>query len=276
MLLVFKAIIIAIVEGITEFIPVSSTGHMIIVDDIIGFKATATPEFAAMFQVVIQLGAILAIVVLYWDKIWTSVVSFFKLEKEGLRFWTTILVGCIPAAILGLLFDDWIEANLFNSLTVAGGLIVGAVLLIFVEKKYRKNAKTKDIDDVTYSQALTIGAFQCLSLWPGMSRSSSTIMGGWISGLNNTAAAEFSFFLAIPVMVGASGLKLYKYDYSSITGDQIIALIVGSLVAFLVALVVVDKFIAFLKKRPMRVFAVYRILVGILLLVLIGLKVIAI
>ncbi|WP_027633816.1 undecaprenyl-diphosphate phosphatase [Clostridium hydrogeniformans] len=276
MLLVFKAIIIAIVEGITEFIPVSSTGHMIIVDDIIGFKSTATPHFAAMFQVVIQLGAILAIVVLYWNKIWTSVISFFKLEKEGLKFWSTILVGCIPAAVLGLLLDNWIEANLFNSLTVAAGLIIGAILLIFVENKYRKNSKTKSIDDVTYGQALTIGAFQCLALWPGMSRSSSTIMGGWISGLNNTAAAEFSFFLALPVMVGASGLKLYKYDYSSITGDQIIALIVGSLVAFLVALVVVDRFIAFLKKKPMRIFAVYRILVGVILLILIALKVISI
>lgn len=276
MLLIFKAIIIAIVEGITEFIPVSSTGHMIIIDDLIGFKTTATPAFASMFEVVIQLGAILAIVVLYWDKIWGATKSFFKLEKEGLRFWSVIIVGAIPAAIFGLLLDDWIEANLFNTITVSAGLIVGAILLIFVENKYRKKATVTRMEDVTYGQALKIGIFQCLALWPGMSRSSSTIMGGWISGLNNTIAAEFSFFLALPVMVGASGLKLFKYDLRGLTGDQTIALIVGFLVAFLVALIVVDRFIAFLKKRPMRVFAVYRIIVGVLLLVLAAVGVISV
>lgn len=268
MLLIFKAIIIAIVEGITEFIPVSSTGHMIIFDDLIGFKTTATPGFASMFEVVIQLGAILAIVVLYWDKIWGATKSFFKLEKEGLRFWSVIIVGAIPAVILGLLLDDWIEANLFNSLTVSVGLIVGAVLLIFVENKYRNKARVDRMEEVTYMQAFKIGLFQCLALWPGMSRSSSTIMGGWIAGLNNIIAAEFSFFLALPIMVGASGLKLFKYDLSILTGDHIISLIVGFLVAFLVALIVVDRFVAFLKKKPMKIFAIYRIVVGIILIAL--------
>lgn len=267
---ILKAIIIAVVEGVTEFLPISSTGHMILVGKLIGFYDT---PFVKMFEVVIQLGAILAIVVLYWNKIWSMIKLFFKLDKKGLRFWFAIIIATIPAFILGVLFNDLIDEKLFSFQTVTIGFIVGGILLIVVENNFRKKAKksntTKEVENMSYGQALTIGFFQCLALWPGMSRSSSTIMGGWISGLSTEIAAEFSFFLGIPVMVGASGLKLLKFDYSIMTPTYWAALIAGFVAAFIVALVVVDGFVNFLKKKPMRVFAVYRIFAGVLLTVLI-------
>lgn len=273
---IFKAIIISIVEGITEFLPISSSGHMILVGDLIKFN---NGEFTNMFEVVIQLGAILAIMVLYWHKFKDSLISFFKLEPYGLKFWMTILVAFLPAAVIGFLLDDYIEKHLFNSKTVTIGFIVGGILLIIVENHFRKRSRrrrvTTSIDNVNLKQAAKIGIFQCLALWPGMSRSASTIMGGWLAGLNNAAAAEFSFFLAIPTMVGASGLKLIKYKgYATITSTEVVALIIGFIVAFLVALIVVDAFMNFLKKHPMRVFAIYRIFMGIVLGILIFAKVI--
>ncbi|WP_040212124.1 undecaprenyl-diphosphate phosphatase [Clostridium polynesiense] len=268
---IFKAVIIAIVEGITEFLPISSSGHMILVGDLINFN---DGKFSTMFQIVIQLGAILAVVVLYFSKIKKTVISFFKLEPYGLRFWITILIGFLPAAVIGFLLDDYIDQYLFNSKTVAIGFIAGGILLIIIENNFRKKSRRKkvttSIDKVKFSQAIKIGFFQCIAMWPGMSRSASTIMGGWIAGLNNVAAAEFSFFLAIPTMVGASALKLIKYKgFSTITSTEVTALILGFIVAFLVALIVVDSFMNFLKKRPMRVFAIYRIFIGIILAVLI-------
>lgn len=275
LLFLFKAIIIGIIEGITEFLPVSSTGHMIIAGSFIGFDKPYGKAYADMFTVVIQLGAIMAIVVLYWDKIKRSLTDF---KNYGLKLWIVVLIAFIPSAIVGLLLDDIIDKYLMVPVTVILALIVGAILMIFMENKYRKNSKTKRIEDVTAKQAIKIGLFQCLALWPGMSRSASTIMGGWVSGLDNVAASEFSFFLALPTMVAATGLKLLKaikgnaIDFN--TGN-IIALIVGSVVAFLVALVVVDRFITFLKKRPMKVFAYYRIIVGVILLLLSITKVIS-
>lgn len=280
---VIKAIIIAIVEGLTEFIPVSSTGHMIMVGSIIDFKG----EFADMFEVVIQLGAILAIVALYWKKTWTTVAEFFlyiftagKKGEEGFRFWVNVLIGTIPAIVLGLIFHDIIKGKLFSVQTVAIGFIVGGILLIIIEsifmKKKNKISITRDTTDITYGQSFVVGAFQCLAMWPGMSRSASTIMGGWISGMNTTVATEFSFFLAIPAMVGASFLDLIKFKgYSSMTNVHWIALVVGFLVAFLTALIVVDRFVAYLKKKPMRAFAVYRIFAGIVLVVLIYMKIVS-
>lgn len=272
-MLILQAIIIAIVEGITEFLPVSSTGHMIIVDELLGFKRMTTSGYAEMFEVVIQLGAILAIVVLYWDKIWDSLKH---LEEYGFKLWLSVIIGSIPAAVIGLPLNKKIEKYLFNSITVAIGLIVGAILLIYLEKKYRRKATVKRMEDINYGQAFKIGIFQCLALWPGMSRSGSTIMGAWVCGLNNTAAAEFSFFLALPAMVGASGLKLVKADFASYSSNEVIALIIGFIVAFLVALLVVDRFIAFLKKKPMKVFAVYRLAIGFLILMLVAVGFIAI
>lgn len=258
-----KCIIISIVEGITEFLPVSSTGHMILVNDAIKFDA----EFANLFIIVIQLGAILAVVVLFWDKIFKTVISFLKLEKEGLRFWLPIFVAVIPAAVLGILFEDKMEELLYSPIPVAIALIFGAILMIVLEKKTRdKNVQT-DTQFVTYKQAIIIGLAQCMSLWPGMSRSASTIMGGWLVGLSTYAATEFSFFLALPVMVGATGYKLMTTSLT-LTGERIFLIAVGFIVSFLVALVVIDKFIGYLKKKPMKVFSIYRLILGVIILLI--------
>lgn len=201
-LVILKAIVIAVVEGITEFIPISSTGHMILVGNLIDFKG----EFADMFEVVIQLGAILAVVVLYWKKIYTTVLEFFnflfggkKEAKRGFDFWISVLIGTIPAIILGFAFHDLIKEKLFSTKTVAIGFIVGGILLILIENNFRRNLKykknvTRDIDKISFVQAIKVGIFQCLAMWPGMSRSASTIMGGWVSGLSTPVSAEFSFF----------------------------------------------------------------------------------
>jgi undecaprenyl-diphosphatase len=260
-ILILRAIIVAIVEGITEFLPVSSTGHMIIVGNMINFKG----EFENLFEIVIQLGAILAIVVLYWNKIWLSVKEFFTGKKRGIKFWMNIIIAVIPAGIVGVLFEDKIDKLLFKPLPVAVALIVGAVMMILIENRFRDNYNTPTVDDISLVQAIKIGCFQCMALWPGMSRSASTIMGGWITGLSTVAAAEFSFFLAIPTMIGASGYKLMTTGLSLNSGE-IITLVVGFIVSFLVALVVVDKFIGFLKKKPMRGFAVYRLFVGVIII----------
>jgi len=273
--LMLKAVIIGIVEGITEFLPISSTGHMIIVGNLINFKSPAYPkEFIDMFEIVIQLGAILAIVVLYREKIFNSLRNLAP-GKWGFKLWFNIIVAFIPSAVIGLLLHKTIEEKLFNAVTVAFALVVGGVLMIFMEKKYRRGNRVRSIDDVSVVQAFKIGCFQCLALWPGMSRSASTIIGAWISGLNTVAAAEFSFFLAIPTMVGASIFSL-RHGISSINSSQIIALVVGFVVSFIVALVVVEKFMNFLKKKPMRVFAIYRIFIGIIILILAFTKVITV
>lgn len=262
-LFIIKAIIMGIVEGLTEFIPVSSTGHLILTGSIINFKG----DFADMFEVVIQLGAILAVVVLYWEKIRDSVIDFFKYifskGKEGevgFRFGINVIVGTIPAVILGGIFHDKIKKILFGPEPVVIAFFVGGILLIIIENKFRKNKHAvRDIDRITPMDSLKIGLFQCLAMWPGMSRSASTIMGGWVAGLSTSVAAEYSFFLAIPAMIGSSGLDLIKFDYSQMNATNAVALAVGFIVSFIVALVVMRKFISYLKKRPMRVFAVYRI-----------------
>ncbi|MFR1710391.1 MAG: undecaprenyl-diphosphate phosphatase [Clostridium sp.] len=269
--LLFKAIIVAVVEGITEFIPVSSTGHMIIVGDIIDFKG----EFANLFSIVIQLGAILAIVVLYKQKIFSSVLGVFKLKKESIKFWINIIVACIPAAVIGMLFEERIDKYLFNTFTVSLALVFGAILMLLSEGHFKDKEKTEDVDNITFPQAFGVGIFQCLALWPGMSRSASTIIGGWFSGLSTVVATEFSFFLALPVMIGASGLKLFKYG-DILNKGEIIVLTIGFMVAFLSALVCVEKFIDYLKRKPIKGFAYYRIVLGIILLVLGSLGVIAI
>ncbi len=278
-LFILKAIIIAIVEGLTEFIPVSSTGHMILASSLINFKDPE--EFVSMFEVVIQLGAILAVVVLYWDKISRSIIEFFKYifskGKEGnvgFRFGINIIVGSIPALIVGLLLHDKIK-SLFKAWAVMVGFLVGGILLIVIENKFRrKKHAVKDIDKITPKQSFLVGCFQCLAMWPGMSRSASTIMGGWISGFSTTIAAEYSFFLAIPAMVGSSGLDLLKFDFSIMNSTRWIALIVGFIVAFIVSLVVMRGFVAFLKKKPMRLFAVYRIAMAIIFSILIFTKIV--
>lgn len=274
---IIKAVIIAIVEGLTEFIPVSSTGHMILVGSAINFKG----QFVEMFEVVIQLGAIMAVVVLYWSKIRDSVVEFFryifsggKYGKTGFKFGINVIVGSIPAGIVGVLFYKKIK-NLFRPEAVIVGFIVGGILLLIIENILgKKRHATNNIDNITPMQSLKVGIFQVLSMWPGMSRSASTIMGGWIAGLSTPIAAEFSFFLAIPAMIGSSGKDLFEFDYSIMTPTLWVALIVGFIVAFVVSIIVMEKFVAFLKKKPMRVFAIYRVAAGILLAVLVFTKVI--
>lgn len=273
-LLILKSIIIAIIEGITEFLPVSSTGHMIIVSDLIKFSETAGVDFVNMYEVVIQLGAILAVMVLYRKKIIDSVVH---LKDYGFKMWFYIFIAFLPSAIIGVIINDFIKMKLFNSFSVSIGLIVGSLILLFVEKYFSNStmsSKTNDIKDINLTQALGIGCFQVLSLWPGMSRSSSTISGAWIFGCSTKLAAEFSFFLAIPTMLGASVYELLGMDYTNFTSDYVIALIVGFLVAFIVAILVVDKFIKLLKKYPMKYFSYYRIAIAILLIMLVFFKVI--
>ena len=269
MLLILKAIIIGIVEGITEYLPISSTGHMIIVADLIDFKG----NFADMFMIVIQLGAILAVVFLYWDKIWNSLKNLMP-GKWGFKLWMNMLIAFIPSAVIGLLFNDYIDEHLFGTVTVVAALIFGALLMIFIENKYRKRKGINNIEEVNIRQAFIIGCFQCLALWPGMSRSASTIMGAWIVGLSTVAAAEFSFFLALPTMVAASAWTLLKKGVAIQTSTEVIALGVGFLVSFVVAYMVIEKFIAFLQKRPMRVFAIYRIFIGIVITVLVAFNII--
>ena len=279
---ILKAIVIAIVEGLTEFVPVSSTGHMILVGSLIGFRsgAVGAEEFAKMFEVVIQLGAILAVVVLYWNKLWGAVVDFFTYiftlgtkGQSGFRFGINVIIASIPALIVGLTLYDDIK-SLFKPSAVVVGFIVGGILLLVIENRFRnmasKRGKTTTVDvfDLTPMQSLKVGLFQVLSMWPGMSRSASTIMGGWIAGLATPVAAEFSFFLAVPAMIGSSAMDLFKFDYSIMNYTYIVALIIGFIVAFIVSIIVMDMFVSYLKKKPMRIFAIYRIIAGIVLLAL--------
>lgn len=280
LLFLIKAVIMGIVEGVTEFLPISSTGHMIVVAHFINFHDLfpdkARPDwFVNLFEVVIQLGAILAIAVLYWDKIRKS-LSNLKPGEWGFKLWFNIILAFIPAGVIGVLFKSKIDNYLFSPLSVAVAMVVGGILLIMIENKYRKKNTIKDMDNVNGRQSLFIGIFQCLSLWPGMSRSASTIMGGWIAGLSNEAAAEFSFFLALPTMIAASGWDLLKsrHEIANLSSVYVIALGLGFVVAFIVALLVVEKFINFLKRKPMRVFGIYRIVIGAVLLILAFTKVI--
>lgn len=269
LILLFKAIILGIVEGITEFLPISSTGHMVIVGKFINF----TGDFATLFEIVIQLGAILAIVVLFRKKIFGS-FKYLKPNEEGFNLWAKLILAFIPSAILGLLFHEVIEKYLLIPVSVAGSLLVGGLWMIYAENKYRKNDTIQSIDEVSYKKAFVIGCFQCLSiLWPGFSRSAATIIGGWIMGLSSVAAAEFSFFLAIPTMFAATIFTLLKSSIV-LTLPQIVALIAGFVVSFIVAIVVVAKFIDFIKTKTMKGFAVYRIFVAVIILVLVFLKVI--
>lgn len=268
-ILMAKAAIIGVVEGITEFLPISSTGHMIIVGKFINFSG----DFAKLFEIVIQLGAILAVIVLFREKILNSFKKL-KPSEEGFKLWSGIALAFIPVGTVGFLFHETIEEHLMNPITVALALFFGGLWMIFAENKYRNNAKTQEIEQVGYKQAFVIGCFQCLSiLWPGFSRSAATIIGGWIMGLSSVAAAEYSFFLSIPTMIIASAFTLLKGG-SSMNSNQVVALIVGFLVSFVVAYIVVEKFIEFLKTKPMKGFAIYRIIIAILILVFAYFKII--
>ena len=268
-LIILKSIILGVVEGVTEFLPISSTGHLVIVQNLIKFRG-ASPYYVEMYTYVIQLGAILAVVVLYWHKIRATLVNFFPRQggngQSGLEFWLTVFVACIPGGVLGILFDDLAEKYLFNPVSVAITLFLGGIWMLYAEKRYRPEFTGQELK-VTFGQAWLIGLFQCLAIIPGMSRSASTIIGGWVAGLSTVAATEFSFFLAIPVMAGMSTLKIIKVGgLAALTFAEKLSLLAGFFVSFLVALLVIDRFIAYLKKKPMRIFAVYRLFFALLVL----------
>lgn len=269
--LIIKSMILGVVEGITEFLPVSSTGHLVIFQNLMGFKGI-NPNYVEMYTYVIQLGAILAVIILYWKKIKDTLINFFPqkvgYERSGFKFWFMIFIACIPGGIFGVLLNDLADEYLFTPVTVAMALFLGAIWMIYAEKKFRDNKSTNKELNVTVKQALIIGAFQCLAIIPGMSRSASTIIGGWIAGLSTVAAAEFSFFLAIPVMVGMSFLKIVKIGGLTIlASSEIISLAVGFVVSFIVAIMVINSFISYLKKKPMKIFAIYRMIFAVIVLV---------
>jgi len=251
----FDAIIIAIVEGITEFLPVSSTGHMIITSSVLGIHKE---PFTKTFEVAVQLGAILAVVVLYWRK-------FFDFTR--LQFYIKLAVAVIPALALGFLFSDQIDALLESPLTVAITLLIGGIFLLFIDKVFTEHAIDKE-EDISFRRAFLIGLWQCLAMIPGVSRSASSIIGGMQQKLTRRLAAEFSFFLAVPTMLAATGYKLFK-NYESIGQEEIKLLVVGNLVAFIVAILAIKFFIGFLQKHGFRLFGYYRILAGAILLALI-------
>ena len=269
MIEIIKAILFGIVEGITEWLPISSTGHMILLNDLI--KLNVTDEFYSMFEVVIQLGAILAVVLIYFKEIFPWGFGKDKKDtKKTLNLWGKILVACIPAAVLGLLLDDWLDEHLYNSVVVALALIIYGIIFIIIERKKVGTKKTKSIDDISYKQAFQVGMFQLLSLVPGTSRSGSTIIGGLLVGLDRKVAATFTFFLAIPVMVGASLLKILKYFLKTgtvFTSLEWSILIVGCIVAFIISIVVIKFLMNYIKKHDFQVFGWYRIVLGILVLI---------
>ena len=263
-----KAVLFGIVEGITEWLPVSSTGHMILLDEFVSLKVS--DEFYEMFQVVIQLGAILAVILLFFHKLNPFSPKKTKMQRQNTwQLWFKVVVAVIPSAVLGLLLDDWMDAHLYNYVVVAVTLIIYGVAFIFMEKRNEsRSLKVKDVYGIDYRTAILIGCFQCLSLIPGTSRSGSTILGAIILGVGRSAGAEFSFFLAIPTMLGASALKLVKFLLSGVsaTGMEIGVLLVGCVVSFVVSLLVIRGLMEYVRKRSFAAFGVYRIILGALVL----------
>ncbi|MBK6344948.1 MAG: undecaprenyl-diphosphate phosphatase [Bacteroidales bacterium] len=247
-----QAIIIAIVEGITEFLPVSSTGHMIITQELLGMEIN---DFVKAFTVNIQFGAILSVIVLYWKRFFQTVDFYFKL-----------FVAFIPAAVIGFLLSDFIDSLLENVVVVAVMLVLGGIVLLFVDKWFKNPAKDQSI---SYPTALKIGFFQCIAMIPGVSRSAASIIGGMSQKLDRKTAAEFSFFLAVPTMFAASGYKLLQ-NYKTITADNIDTLLIGNVVAFIVAMIAIKSFITFLTRYGFKVFGYYRIVVGLVILVMLA------
>jgi undecaprenyl-diphosphatase len=256
-----KALIIGIIEGITEWLPISSTGHMILAEQFI--KMNASDEFMEMFRVVIQLGAILAVVIMFFHKLNPLSPSKSKQEKLAtMSIWYKVLVGCVPAGIIGVLFDDWIDAHFYNYITVAVTLIVYGILFIVVENRNKgRQAKIRNFDQLSYQTALLIGVFQLLALIPGTSRSGATILGAILLGTSRYIAAEYSFFLSIPVMFGASVIKLVKFGFY-FTNTELAVLVVGMGTAFIVSVLAIRFLMSYIKKNDFKVFGWYRIVLG--------------
>lgn len=294
MIEIIYSIILGIIEGITEWLPISSTGHMILTDALTEkwIAINITDAFKEMFLVVIQLGAIFAVIILFWNKLWpfhlknTQVEPFFKKKHSKLGgfacfcnnyiyvekfiLWFKILIASVPAAVLGLLFDDQIDAMLTGdsrAYVVAGALIFYGVLFIIIEN-FRLKGKVEDLDCLTYKTAFFIGAIQCLALVPGTSRSGSTILGAVLLGLSRTAAAEFSFFLSIPAMVGGSGIKVLQYfaDGNTFSSSEIAILVIGMVTAFIVSILAIKFLLSYIKKHDFKAFGYYRIVLGIIVI----------
>lgn len=268
MLELLQAVLFGIVEGITEWLPISSTGHLILLNEFI--PLAVSEEFQSMFDVVIQLGAILAVVVLYFDKL----NPFARLKSDDQRkntwiLWFKVIVAIIPSGVVGVLFDDWMDEHLHNATVVAAMLIVYGVAFILVELSHKgKPSRVNDVFDIGWGTALAIGLFQCLSLIPGTSRSGATILGGILLNVSRAAAAEFSFFMAIPTMVGAGGIKLLKFFMSGVgfVGSELMILLVGSLVSFIVSLIAIRALMQYVRNHSFSAFGVYRIVLGIAVL----------
>lgn len=269
-----KAILFGIIEGITEWLPISSTGHMILLNEFINLNVS--PEFYKLFEVIIQLGAIMAVVVMYFKTIFPWGFGKSKTDtKNTLNLWGKIIVACLPAAVIGLFFDDWMDEHLYNGIVVSIALIVYGIIFVIIEnKKFKK--KTKSLNDITYKQALEIGTFQLLSLVPGTSRSGSTIIGGLLLGLERSVVAEFTFILGIPVMAGASLLKVVKYilDIGFVfSSTELLLLFVGCITAYVISLFIIRFLISYVRKHDFKVFGYYRIALGIIVLAYFLLKI---
>lgn len=267
---IFKVILIGIVEGITEWLPVSSTGHMIIVNEII--KLNVSEEFWEVFEVVIQLGAILAVVQLYFNKLNPLSPKKSRQEKrDTMSIWYKVIIACLPAAVIGLLFDDKIDELFYNSTVVAIMLILYGILFIIIETKHKgKESRINSFEELDYKTVLIIGAFQLLALIPGTSRSGATIIGAILFGTSRFVATEFTFFLGIPVMFGASLLKLVKYGLEfgfGFAASELIILILGMVIAYVVSIVAIKFLLGYIKKNDFKVFGYYRIVLGIIVLI---------
>lgn len=265
---ILKVIFLGIVEGVTEWLPVSSTGHMLLVDEFI--KLNMSEAFKEMFFIVIQLGAILAVIVLFWKKMIPFQIKdkskpFIKMDTVSM--WLKVVVACIPGAIVTVLFDDFIEEHLHTPVVIAAALILYGVAFIIVENRNKKAIpKIGELEDITYGTAFLIGLFQVLSIIPGTSRSGSTIIGGLTIGVSRVAAAEFTFFLAVPVMLGLSFLKMLKFGFA-FTSAELLVLLVGMAVAFVVSVLVIKFLMSYIKKHDFKVFGWYRIILGAVILV---------
>jgi len=267
--MIIKAILLGLVEGLTEFAPVSSTGHMIIVDDMwLRSETFLTQQGANTFKIVIQLGSILAVVVTFKDR-FIDLLGLGRINKltgsgQGRLNLTQVLVGLIPAGVLGVLFDDYIDEHLFSTSTVLIGLVIGALLMIIADIIGPKQPKTQTVDQISYRQALAVGLFQCFSLWPGFSRSGSTISGGVLMGMSHKAAADFTFIMAVPIMAGASFLSLLK-NWEYMTMDALPIFIAGFISAFVFALLSIRFFLKLINKIKLLPFAIYRIVLALIL-----------
>ena len=284
---ILKALLIGIVEGITEWLPISSTGHMILVDEFVHLDVSES--FLNLFLVVIQIGAIMAVIIMYFQKLNPFSRKKTPAQRKGTwRLWGMVVIGCIPAAVVGLLLDDWVDEHFYNKVVVAAMLILYGIVFIVLERRNRSKMewatlahpgishedaermlfKVSDVDDIDWKTALKIGLFQCLAIIPGTSRSGATIIGGMLTGCSRTAAAEFTFFMAIPVMLGWGLVKVFKFVAAGIamTTTEIAVLVVGVVTAFIMSVISIRFLMGYIKKNDFTVFGWYRIVVGILVL----------